>query len=259
MVKENKTTTMLIVGLLLALFLLVAQSYMLTNNSQNKEVISVSGKSEMSVEPDEAEIYLSITTKNNDASLVQNENKQLSAKVMDALKAQGISEADIETQNFRLNENYDYVDYTVYPYVKDLEVEEKEVPKYEAVHTLKIKTTQLNSIGTLVDVAITAGANGVNNIEYTLSDKKEAQVRAEALDKAILAGKDKALVMTKTLEVSLGKVINIQENNYYYSPYRFEANIMAKDTAAGGAESLNYLSPQSVEVRSTVNLEFELN
>lgn len=255
MVKENKTTYTLIVGLILALFLLVGQSYMLTSQNAEREVISVSGKSEMSVQPDEAEIYLTITTENNDAQKAQEENKVLSAKVIESLKAQGIDEKNIETQNFRLNENYDY-DY--YPYVKTLEVEEKVVPQYEAVHTLKVKTSELNSIGTLIDVSIKAGANGVNNIQYTLSDELESQVRAQSLDKAILAGKDKAEAMTNTLQVSLGKVTNIQENNYYYSPYSFAANVKADSFDGAEAASLNYLSPQSVEVRSTVQLEFEL-
>ena len=240
----------LIIGLIAALFLLVGQSYILTNNSVNtqREIISVSGKSEITVSPDEAEIYLKIVTKNNDAKLAQNENKELSNKVIAALKEQGVNEKDIQTQNFRLDENYRYI------YEKELKEGEL---RYEATHTIKVKTSNLDSVGKLVDLAIDAGANGVDSVNYVLSDEKQKEVRAQALEKAIIAGREKAVSMTKTLGVDLGKVTNVQESNYYYTPYRFESNVkvMADGVADAGS---NYFAPQDVVVQSTVQLQFEI-
>lgn len=255
MAKDNNSFV-LSIGLILALFLLVGQSFILNDNGSNGDgdrSISVSGKSEMNVAPDLAEIHISIKTENDDAKVAQNENGVLSAKVIDALKGYGISEKDIETQNFRLNENYKYD--VVFNNVED---EKSKELKYESVHTLKIKYSDLEKIGDVVDLVIGAGANGVNNIDYTLSDELEAKVRAESLEMAIVAGKAKAGSMSETLGVELGEVKTVLENNYYFSPYSFAANVKAESYDSNGGGSLNYLSPQSVSVQSSVNLEFEI-
>jgi uncharacterized protein YggE len=253
MVKENNNTFMLIVGLVLALFLLVGQSYILSDSGSVDESISVGGLSEISVAPDMAYVYVSINTKNVDAKIAQSENSDLSSKVVDALKNLGISEDNIETISFRLDENYDYS--IPYGEVKD------EVPRvitYEAVHSLKVKTTDLKAIGTLVDVVISAGANGVNYIEYTLSDELELVVRADALEKSIISGQGKAESMTKTLGVELGDVIKVNENNYYSSSYNFAANVKAENFDSGAGSSLNSFSPQNVKVTSSVSLEYKI-
>ena len=247
--KQNNLMTILGVGLIIALFLLVGQSYLLTGNSDINEQISVSGKSEITIAPDKAEVYLSISTLNVDAKVAQNTNKDLSKAVVDALIAQGVDEKDIETTNFRLNEKYDY------SYNK----EEKKETEYEAKHTLKIITTELYSVGTIVDTAIKAGANGIDSVNYVLSDEQEKLVRAEALEKAILVGKEKAESMTKTLNVELSDVISISENNYYYQPFRASTANLKMEMAdsvdyAGG----NFFAPEDVEVSSTVSLVFEI-
>ncbi len=248
MAKENNNF-MLIVGLVLALFLLVGQSYMLTNNDSENNLISVSGNSELSVTPDVAYVYVSVNTLDENPKLAQSENVVLSVKVIDALKNLGISEDDIETDGFRLNEKYEYV-----PFGE----EKSDSIEYEVVHSLKVKTLDLDSIGTLVDTVISAGANGVSNIDYTLSDDLEKQVRADALEKAIIAGSEKAVSMAKTLNIGLGDVVKVTENNYYYNPYTFAANVKAEAYDVGGAGNLNFLSPQNVKVKSSVGIEFEL-
>ena len=248
--KQNNLMTILGVGLIIALFLIVGQSYLLTGNSDVNEQISVSGKSEVKVSPDKAEIYLSISTVNIDAKIAQSTNKELSTKVIDALVAQGVDKKDIETINFRLNEKYE-------PIYRDNDVKDKET-KYEARHTLKIKTTDLDSVGNIVDTAIKAGANGVDSVNYVLSDEKEKTVRAEALEKAILVGKQKAEAMTKTLDVELSDVISISENNYYYQPFRSTANLKMEMADSVDYANGNFFAPQDVEVSSTVNLVFEI-
>jgi uncharacterized protein YggE len=252
MVKDNNIF-MLIVGLVLALFLLVGQSYILTDSGLGDESILVSGMSELSVAPDMAYIYVSVTTKNEDAKVAQSENTVLSSSVISALKNLGISKDDINTQNFRLDKDYGYN----VPF-GNVKTEEFTVITYEAVHSLKVKTIDLNSVGTLVDAVISAGANGVNNIEYTLSDELEMTVRADALDKAIIGGQGKAESMTKTLGVELGDVIKVIENNYHFNPYNFAANVKAESFDGGAGSSLNSFSPQNVKVTSSVSLEYKI-
>ncbi len=255
MVKENNLFTV-VIGFVIAAFLLVGQSYILTGDSDVKS-ISVSGKSEISVAPDIAYVYISINTKNVDAKIAQSENAELSVSVIAALKEIGVLEKDIETLNFRLNEAYDYT-YDFETPLGNVKSEPEKVKEFEAVHSLKVRSFELDSIGNLVSTVILAGANGVSNIEYSLSDELEMTVRADALEKSIIAGKGKAVSMSKTLNVELGEVITVSENNYYFSPYSFAANIKSESFDSRGGSNLNFMTPQDVKVTSSVSLVFEL-
>lgn len=256
---KNKSNLYSVIGWVMVVFLVVAQSYVLTNNKSVDEdsLISVSGRSELTVKPDEAEVYLRVVTENDDSKVAQDENKAITNKVVETLKAQGLKEEQIETLNFRLDENYRY-DYYIKNTLNTLEEKEKEY-KYKATHTIKITTSDLDMVGSYIDIAVKAGVNGIDNVEYTLSDAKEKEIRAQALEKAIIAGREKASSMAKVLNVKLGKVVDVQESNYYYEPFRVESNIkMAVDAVSETGGSSNYLAPQSVEVRSTVQLKFEI-
>ena len=254
MVRDNNIF-MVVIGFVITAFLLVGQSYILTDSS-SVESISVLGKSEISVAPDVAFIYISINTKNENANNAQSENSVLGDKVILALNDAGVLAGDIETLNFRLNEISDY-SYDSNTRIGEVKSEPIKESFFEAVHSLKVKTSELELVGELVSVAILAGANGVSKIEYSLSDELEMSVRAEALEKAIVVGREKALSMVNTLSLELGDVISVIENNYYFSPYSFSANIKSSSFDSGKSNNLNFVTPQDVKVTSSVSLEFE--
>lgn len=232
--------------LAIALVALLMPLALVNDNVQlnQNEGITVSGTSTLEVVPDEATVYLEINTLKDTAKEAEDENTRISNSVKQALIASGIKEDSIETSNYYL---YDKTEW-------DYEAKESKTIGYELRHTLKVKTSDIKSVGGLVDKAIEAGANGVDRVQFGLSNAKEMQVKEQAILTAIEAAEKKANSMASKLNVKVGEVKSISENNMYYSPVQYS------NYKASGAfdESSNSISPSKVDVQMAVQLVYDI-
>lgn len=217
-----------------------------TGSTTVQNTLSVSGNALLSAAPDQAIAYINIVTDDENAKTAQSANRETSNAVVDALKSWGVDTSSIETDSYSLSkkqewvkENGTYVDVG-----------------YRLTHTLKVTTERVDEVGDMVDVAVNAGANGVDGVTFSLSKDKEKQVRDQALERAITAAKEKAQRMASTAGVTLGKVTSVSEQNFYYTPYEYNTRNSYNDLAAMAAPSP--ISPQTVEVSSSVSLAYEL-
>ena len=71
---------------------------------------------------------------------------------------------------------------------------------------------------------------------------------------AAKSAKDKASILAKSLGVSLGKVISIQESSFSITPYDYSPMKLSAEAAVVGTE----ISPQKVEVTAHVALAYEI-
>ncbi len=239
---ENKLSIIAIIGLVaIAICLIFANS----NDQSPQDILSVSGNSELTVEPDQAVIYVGIIVENASAQIAQEKNSALSTAVIDALKVAGIKASDIESHYYSLNKNSDWDP-----------VDQKYIDNgYMLTHTLKVTTSDIENVGKYINAAINAGANNVNQISFELSKDKEKQVRAQALDLAIVAAREKAQSMATSAGISIGEVTTVSENNFNYMPYYANAKY---DQAMVESGSANYVSPQKVDVTSSVQIGYEI-
>jgi uncharacterized protein len=243
---ENKYNVMgiaAIIGLVIIVVTMVAVNAPEENKVQN--MLSVSGTAELSVAPDQAILYINILTEGPTAQGVQSENRVTANKVMDALKAAGIKEKDIATSNYYLYKKTTWDENTK----KNID------DGYALTHQLKITTTDIENVGSYVDKAVTAGANGVDQITFSLTKEMEKQVKANALTMATTAAKDKAASMASTAGVQLEKITSISESNFYYAPYA--ANVKA-NIAGGAMDAASNIAPQNVDVTATVAVTYEI-
>ncbi len=238
MEKNNLLGLVAIVGLIAVVLVLAV------DKQDTQESMSVSGNAEMTVTPDEAIAYLSIVTDAETAQEAQAENNDLTADVIAALKAAGIAEKDIETSSYNLHKKYEWNPV-------DMRSEEQ---GYELIHTLKVTTKDISNVGKYVDAAITAGANGVDRIDFTLTRELEKQVKEQALGMAIAAARSKAENIAEATGVKLGKVITIQESNFYYAPAVYNSRDMMEKAMDAGA----MISPQKVDVSSSIQIVYSI-
>lgn len=250
--KTNLLAVISIAGLVIALIVLATFNKPVVNVSSTggieQNTLSVSGNAELTVAPDKAEIYLGIVTEGATAKEVQDDNKILADKVIDALKRAGIKKDDIETSNYYLSKKTEW----------DPSLRKSVDKGYILTHTLKVTTDDIEKVGKLVDTAVSAGANQVQRISFGLSKKKEKEVRDEALKRAGEVAKDKAESVASSLNIRLGKIKSVQESNFYYAPFEYAPRPAGIEKAVI-AEIETPISPQKVEVRSSINLVFEIN
>lgn len=248
--KESVITSQnVLVGLMLITIILLAFSItrpveiqIQSSPEPLRDTLSVSGTSELEKAPDQAIAYLSIITDDPDPSKAQQDNAQKSNAVMDAIKSWGAADKDIETATYSLEKRQEWNPNT-YQY------DEK---GYRATHTLKVTTSRIDDMGSLVDAAVGAGANDIDHITFTLTKDSEKNARNEALQKAMELAKEKAQQLSATAGVTLDKVVTINEQSFIYRPYDYYRTA----ATAAAPEAASKISPSKVEIDATVNVVY---
>jgi uncharacterized protein YggE len=159
--------------------------------------LKVFGKGILSVKPDVAEVVLGIITENIQLEVAQQENANITQQVINSIEEIGVLPKNIQTQNYSIRSNYDYIN-------------GKQIFRgYEVSNNLKVIITNINSAGEIIDTAVKNGANNVSGINFIVSD--QTKYYYEALRLATTDAQNKASVIANKLSVRLN-IIPIQIN-----------------------------------------------
>jgi uncharacterized protein len=248
--KENQLTLILIAGLVIVCALFAFNNGMpdtltIAQNEQ-RETITVSESIELESMPDEAEVYIDIETQEETASEAKDLNAELSDAVMEALDDYGIDAENIETTSYYIDEQRKW----------DSDEGEYIYTGYRVRHTIRVTTDDITAAGDIIDLAIDAGATGINSINFGLSDEAERELKAKALAEAAQKAEEKAQSIVDAVGVDLGDFVSISESSYY-SPYY--ARSYASMAMMDSEESYDTaILPEEVSVSGTVTLTYEI-
>ena len=158
--------------------------------------ISVSGTGTVTTEPDTATTTFGVVTQGATAKEAMTRNSQEMAKVIDALKRAGVAAKDLQTQYVSLDPRYDN--------------QGREVQGYNASNSVAATVRDLTQVGSVIDAAIAAGANGVSGPSLSREDRDK--LYNDALEKAVADAKAKADVLARAAGVAVGPVQSVSEN-----------------------------------------------
>ncbi|MBD3361968.1 DUF541 domain-containing protein [Candidatus Woesearchaeota archaeon] len=246
-----------IVGMVLAAVLVLAvlgyvavKPVLNAASGEEPAQISATGNSELSVMPDKAIIRIKVETKEKTAELAQNKNTEIMNNVQLALKQKGLSNEDIETDQYNLHQWTEWDP-----------IQRKSVDKgYRLYHTVKVTTDDLNKVGTFITAAVDAGADGIENVQFDLSEDKKKDVKKEALQQASQNAKDKAEAVADGLGVRLGDVLRIKESEFNYGPiYRTMEMAVAEDGVGGKMAPPAPVQPEELKIRATVSVSYKIH
>jgi hypothetical protein len=241
MAQNNSLPWIVAIAAIAVIAFLVYQNHPGDAGGTLRDTITVSGTAELKVDPDKADLWLTVEASGNDASAAQAALQLKSNKVIDALKEAGVAESDMETTGFSV-----YPDYQWNP-----QTGENTIKGYKASHSIKVNVRDFTKVGTYADVAGGAGAL-VNNVQYGLTDAKKKAFDEQALAQAAASAKQKAESLTSSVGAKLGKVVAIQESNVYYPPMPyFDRMAIAEASGAGKATEI-LPGPQTVTATVTV-------
>lgn len=203
-------------------------------------VIKVSSKEQVKVEPDIAEIVYSVYSQASDAQTCQTQNNTDLAKVIELLKAQGIEEKSIQTSNYGLSPVYDWE-------------AGKAITGYEMTTEVKVSDVPMDQVGTLLSESLDAGINNINSVTYKSSSYDESY--QQALAKAIEASKIKATAMAEAGGCKLGKIVNIEEYGNNQAARAGGYMAASKESAVNDMGVM----PGEIEVEANINVEFSID
>ena len=247
-----------LVGLVLATFVLVYKGKEPVSTGP-REQINVNGDAQFEIAPDEATIYISVETNGSTAQQAEEKNSKIMTDIKNAMLKEGVSEKDLETTGYNLYPWQEWEQDCPKDFDFRYPCPGKNVNKgYRVTHTLKVTTSELTKVGTLLDRAIGYGATNIQNVQFGLSKAKEDEARDQALRDATKKARNKAEAIADGLGADLGKVISAGEN-FIYTPYQRYLDVaevaMIKESGAG---SLPPISPSNVMVSAQVNVAYEL-
>lgn len=162
--------------------------------------ILVVGSGKVTARPDMATIQVGVETRSESAETAANDNAQRMNAVLAALKNAGIADKDIQTTNYSI-----YTDQQRGPNGEPLKPIE-----YVVSNTVRVVVRDLEKVGEVLDVTVSAGANQVYGISFGVADPGKLQIQAEesALDDA----KARAQALAARAGVQLGEMLSISEN-----------------------------------------------
>ncbi|MFT2212347.1 SIMPL domain-containing protein [Rhizobium giardinii] len=195
--------------------------------AQEKEpreaVVSVFGEGHAQVAPDMAILSFSVIKDAKTAREALDANNKAMADVLNALKAGGIAERDLQTSGFAVNPQYQYPDNN------DGGNRPAVLTGYQVANSLTIKVRDLAKLGEIIDQSVTLGVNQGGSIQFT-NDKPEATI-IEARKEAVADAVAKAKVLSEAAGVALGRIVEISENSSRPEPLPM-MRTMAKEYAA---------------------------
>ena len=164
--------------------------------------ISVTGTATTSISPDLLTLQFGVDTEAKTAQGSITANSDAMNSIVAAVTSLGITKDEISTASF-----------TIYPVYNDsvpdptTGIHKTTLTGYRASNTLFVKTSKLTLAGNIIDSAVGAGANRVDNVSFSLSPAKQKSVQDDLLSKAVVDAKSKAI---KALDPLSQKIIGVK-------------------------------------------------
>lgn len=209
-----------------------------TDSAGTDRTVSTTGVGEATAEADLAVVTVAVTARGDSADAVREAVAADTARMRDALRAAGVEEDAVRTVSFRLS-----------PRSAVDESGTRSPAGYEAVHAFSIETTP-DAAGEVVDTAIGNGASEVYGVAFTLSDDARADLREQALERAMADSRADADVVAAAADLSVTGVRSVSIGGDYGPIYAVRES--AAD--AGGAGTQFDAGP--VTVHATVDVTY---
>lgn len=238
----SKTSTRAVVAVLA---LLIPAAAGADEKIELRHTISVTGQGEVKAAPDLVQISFAVETTAARAGDAATENAKRSAAVSAAVKPLLNSKDTVTTTRYGLEPRYENP--------KPGEVREPHIIGYVARNEVQVESRKIDAVGALIDAATSAGANRISGLQFSLSQRSEAQ-RA-ALEKAGAEARAQAEAIAKGLGVQLKGVVSATASPAPVAiPRYFEGRVMA----ASEAHAPTPIEPGELTVTVTLQVTYAI-
>lgn len=244
MEKAVKITLIISVAVLLIVF--GGITYVKSILAPVSNTVSAIGESKIKVVPDVTSVYFFVETKDKSAETTKNNNNVIYNKITSALLISGIDEKDISTEQFSVNENFEW-DGT--QSVKN---------GFIAQHYAKVNLKDVDKAGKVID-AVVDNEGRINYINFELSQEKQNSYKTDALKLASEDARKKAESIANGLGKSLGSLVSVQTDEFNYNPWPIfaarDSGIMKKAVVK---EAVSNINPSEKDVTARVVVVYKI-
>tara|TARA_R110002110_G_scaffold8348_2_gene42010 strand:+ start:165 stop:905 length:741 start_codon:yes stop_codon:yes gene_type:complete len=213
-------------------------------------VLSLSGTGEVKARPDTASISSGVVSNAKTAQQALAANSAAMNKLFRELKAAGIADRDLQTQNFSIAPQYEPYD------PKNPVPQHERIIGYQVSNGVTVRVRDLDKLGRLIDQMTTAGANRMGGISFYVD--KTDNLLEEARRKAMADVRRKADLYADGLGVKLKRVLTINESVSRPGPQPRRAMGVMSMAKSGAREAAPVAAgEQSLSIRLSVTWELD--
>lgn len=214
-----------------------------TMSDESRPGIAVSGTGEVEGTPDVLTVSMGISLKRDTIQAALDEGASLATAVIDALKEAGVDEADIQTQQYRVNQEF-------------RRAEGEQVPDgFRVTNVVRVDIREIERAGEIIAAGTEAGGDAiaVQGVRFSLEDDEELVERAR--EKAWEDARDKAEQLAGLSGQELGPARQISEELQGPGPVDLAQadQLLREDAAAPPVE------PGEVSTSVRIEVRFELS
>jgi uncharacterized protein YggE len=232
----------------LLLLLLLAP---VTHAEEIVKTVSVKGEGEVKVRPDEADIFLQVRAKANDAKAAQAKNAKELARVQKNLKSDfKIDDKYIQTSGFSVNPEYRYENNGKRTFLG-----------YTVDHSLNVKVKKVEKLGEMLDSLVGKGTEDVSvllqNVNFGTEKRQEYEI--QAMEIAMKNAETRAAALARFAKRSLRGVLRISDSNVQFQPPPFPravGKVAMMEMASGGGGT--QISAGEIVISSNVSVDYLL-
>lgn len=231
---------------LMAAFALVATAQQPTPPTRT---INVTGTATRQVPPDVGIVVVAVETQAATVALAVTQNNTIANRVTTAVRGLNIPNLTIRTLGFDVQPIYEQ------PAPNRPVTQPLRIIAYRVTNRLEARIPQANpdqlsaAVGQVIDTALAAGANRVDNVSFTLQNEQPAM--REALAEATRNARDTAAALAAAAGVTLGRLMNLTTTPMYQPP----TPMFARAAEAGQGVPI-IAGPLTMQV--TVNATYEI-
>ncbi len=210
--------------------------------------ITVTGTGEVELAPDTADVTFGVYSQNESLEAAQNDNSMRLDSIMATFTDAGIPEEDIATSSYSVRVINEY----------DRDGNLIGVLGYEVFSSVVVTIRDISIVGTVLDDAVSAGANEISSVSFYVDDTDAAasQARVAAIEDA----RAKADEMAEASNVLVVGVYSVEETSAP-EPFAEQYDVAAPQsvgTAEADAREVP-IAPGQTSVTVEVRIVFEID
>lgn len=189
------------------------------DDARPPRTMTLTGHGEVRVTPDMAVVMIGVLSQGDTAADALKANTAAMQAVLASLKDAGVAEKDIQTSNFTVQPRYDYNNNAQPP----------RLVGYDVSNNVTVAVRKLDSLGAVLDKAVSAGSNQINGVLFQVA--KPGAAMDEARELAVADAARKARVYAGASAVALGGILSISEGQSMQPPIPMQAQTMRTEKA----------------------------
>lgn len=213
---------------------------------QRETLLSVYATATERTTPDLAIFTLGVVARGATANAAQEAQAARMNAVMEAVRAAGVAETEVQTVNYSLEPQYTYARNAP-----------ARISGYLSRNTVAIRVANLQAVSALIDATVADGANELQGIQYTFADTEAAHDTARAT--AVETARRRAAAYAEAAGMRVGRIVAITEPGATAPPFPYPVDAQARGGAMLEQSAANApLSPGQNDTRSSVTVIFAL-